>query len=71
MSRDNHHIKIIFTIPILVDWTELQNEEQYRQKLRDQQDAREDQVIVWDDEREREFRQKYIELRLVPKYADV
>ena len=49
----------------IVDWTELQNEEQYRQKLRDEQDARENQLIVWDDEREREFRQKYINQRSV------
>ena len=47
-----------------MDWTELQNEEEYRQKLRDQQAAREDQIIIWDDERERAFRSKYIELRL-------
>jgi len=46
-----------------VDWTELQNEEQYRQKLRDEQEMRENQLIVWDDEREREFRQKYINQR--------
>ena len=63
---------VVFTIIILtyhcvsiVDWTELQNEEQYRQKLRDEQDARENQLIVWDDEREREFRQKYINQRCV------
>ena len=49
----------------LVDWTELQNEEQYRQKLREQE-MRENQPIVWDDEREREFRQKYINQRQVP-----
>ena len=50
----------------LVDWTELQNEEQYRQKLRDEQEMRENQLTVWDDEREREFRQKYINQRQVP-----
>ena len=49
----------------IVDWTELQNEEQYRQKLRDQQEARENQIIVWDDDKEREFRQKYINQRSV------
>ena len=49
----------------LVDWTELQNEEQYRQKLRDEQEMRENQLIVWDDEKEREFRQKYINQRQV------
>ena len=49
----------------LVDWTELQNEEQYRQKLRDEQEMRENQLIVWDDEKQREFRQKYINQRQV------
>ena len=65
---------VVFKIIILtyhcvsiVDWTELQNEEQYRQKLRDEQDARENQLIVWDDEREREFRQKYINQRSVSR----
>ena len=42
----------------------MQDEEEYREKLRDQQTAREDQAITWDDERERAFRSKYIELRL-------
>ena len=67
-----HKTNVVFIIIILtyhcvsiVDWTELQNEEQYRQKLRDEQDARENQLIVWDDEREREFRQKYINQRSV------
>ena len=53
----------IQSVKITVDWTELQNEEEYRQKLRDQQEARENQPIDWDDETEREFRQKYTEQR--------
>ena len=57
---------IIWFVILLVDWTELQNEEQYRQKLRDEQEMRENQLIVWDDEKEREFRQKYINERQVP-----
>ena len=56
---------------ILVDWTELQNEEKYRQQLRQEQEAREHQVIVWDDETERDYRQKYIEERLTPKFIPI
>ena len=49
---------IIFT---LVDWSELDNEERYREKLREQQESRDDQLIDWEDEKEREYRRRYID----------
>ena len=48
-------------IYILVDWSELDNEEQYREKLREQQESRGDQLIDWEDDKEREYRRRYID----------
>ena len=66
MSDNNHNSNtlthsfnhIIYT---LVDWSELDNEEQYRQRLREQQESRDDQLIDWEDEKEREYRRRYID----------
>ena len=49
------------TIFTLVDWSELDNEERYREKLREQQESRDDQLIDWEDEKEREYRRRYID----------
>ena len=49
---------VIFT---LVDWSELDDEEQYRQRLREQQQSADDQLIDWEDDKEREYRRRYID----------
>ena len=48
-----------------VDWNEYEGEEEYRARLREQAEARADQDIPinWDDQKEREYRRKYIEMR--------
>lgn len=45
------------------DWSELEAEEAYREKHRQQDLAREGDSVEWHDVKEREFRQKYIDLR--------
>ena len=47
-------------IYISVDWSELDDEEQYREKLRERQESRDDQLIDWEDEKEREYRRRYM-----------
>jgi len=48
-----------------VNWNEYEREEEYRERLREQAQARADQDIPinWDDQKEREYRRKYIEMR--------
>ena len=52
-----------------VDWSEYRGEEAYRERLREQQEQRENRPVVWSDEMEREYRRKYIELRYDPVCA--
>lgn len=66
MNNNNHDLNALthsfnHAIFILVDWSELDNEEQYRQRLREQQDSRDDQLIEWEDDKEREYRRRYID----------
>ena len=45
-----------------MEWNELSNEEAYRAKLREEAEGK-DGNVSWDDNTERDFRRKYVELR--------
>lgn len=46
-----------------VNWTEYDNEIEYRDRLRCQTEANSSEKIAWEDVQERLFRQKYIQER--------
>ena len=46
-----------------IDWSELDSEVAYRERLRRQTEANADVPIRWDDEQERILRDKYVQMR--------
>ncbi|XP_059095019.1 uncharacterized protein LOC131889832 isoform X2 [Tigriopus californicus] len=45
-----------------LQWNEFDAEQSYRERLKQQEEDRQDEPIDWDDSREQEFRQHYIEM---------
>ena len=45
------------------EWSEFGAEEAYRARLREEAASREDEPIHWEDEKEKEFRRRYLLMR--------
>ena len=46
-----------------IDWSELESEAAYRERLRKRTEANSDMPIHWDDKEERILRDKYVQMR--------
>lgn len=46
-----------------LEWNEFDAEQSYRERLKQQEEDRQDEPIDWDDSKEQEYRQHYIEMR--------